>query len=54
MSTENLEYSEARKKLKSFVENIKTAMMVTNIGSKPLSAIPMTTKRVDTEGNIWF
>ncbi|WBL22982.1 pyridoxamine 5'-phosphate oxidase family protein [Zunongwangia sp. HRR-M8] len=54
MSTENLEYSEARKKMKSMVEDIKTAMMITNIGSKPVDAIPMTTKRVDTEGNIWF
>lgn len=54
MSTENLEYSEARKKVKSFVEDIKTGMLVTNIGSKPVDAIPMTTKKVDTEGNIWF
>ncbi|WP_417885901.1 pyridoxamine 5'-phosphate oxidase family protein [Zunongwangia sp.] len=54
MSSENLEYSEARKKMKSLVESIRTAMMVTNIGNKPVSAIPMTTKRVDTEGNIWF
>ncbi|MCL6219815.1 pyridoxamine 5'-phosphate oxidase family protein [Zunongwangia pacifica] len=54
MSTENLEYSEARKKLKSLVEDIKTAMFVTNIGSKPVDAVPMTTKKIDTEGNIWF
>ena len=54
MSIENLEYTEARKKLKSLVNEIKMAMLITNIGSKPVNAVPMTTKKVDTEGNIWF
>ncbi|MGA9326696.1 MAG: pyridoxamine 5'-phosphate oxidase family protein [Salegentibacter sp.] len=54
MSTENLSSKEAREKMTSLVDDIEVAMMVTNIGSKPMNAIPMTTKKVDEEGNIWF
>lgn len=54
MSTENLNRDEALSKMKSMVKSIKTAMMLTDLGNKPLSAIPMTTKEVDKEGNIWF
>ncbi|MFD1095016.1 pyridoxamine 5'-phosphate oxidase family protein [Salegentibacter chungangensis] len=54
MSTENLSSSEARKKLADLAQDIGVAMMVTNIGHKPLSAIPMSTKKVDENGNIWF
>lgn len=54
MSTENLSHKEAREKLKDLVEDIRVAMMVTALGKIPLSAVPMTTKEIDDEGNIWF
>ncbi|PRX47989.1 pyridoxamine 5'-phosphate oxidase family protein [Salegentibacter salegens] len=54
MSTENLNRDEALDKMKSMVKDIKTCMLVTDFGNKPLSAVPMTTKEVDKEGNIWF
>ncbi len=54
MSTENLNNNDARKKLISIVQDIEVAMLVSNLGSKPLSAVPMNTKKVDDEGNIWF
>src|SRR5690606_3368708 len=54
MSTENLNNEEAREKLKDLVEDIRVAMMVTGLGKIPLNAIPMTTKEVDENGDIWF
>ncbi|MAP53334.1 pyridoxamine 5'-phosphate oxidase family protein [Altibacter sp.] len=54
MSTENLYNDEAKKKLRSMVEDVSIAMMVTNLGKRPLAAIPMDTKKVDEDGNIWF
>lgn len=54
MSTEKYDRPEATKKMKSLVEDIKFAMMVTGFEEKPLNAIPMTTKKVDDAGNIWF
>lgn len=54
MSTENLNKDEALGKMKSMVKSIKTCMLVTDLGNKPLSAVPMTMKEVDKEGNIWF
>lgn len=54
MSTEEMTKDQALSKMKSMVKSIKTTMMVTDFGNKPLSAVPMTTKEVDKEGNIWF
>ncbi len=54
MSTENYNNTEAKEKLKSLAEDIKIAMMVTGFQEKPLDAIPMSTKKVDSAGNIWF
>ncbi len=54
MSTHNLNNKEAREKMTSLIEDIKVAMLVTDMGNKPLSAVPMWTKEVDKEGNIWF
>ena len=54
MSTENLNIEESRKKIKSLVGDIKVAMMITGFDKKPINAIPMTTKKIDNEGNIWF
>ncbi|AVR45450.1 general stress protein [Christiangramia fulva] len=54
MSTKNLYDKNAREKIKSLVEDIKTGILVTDMLSKPLSAIPMTAKEVDEHGAIWF
>ncbi|MFO7720493.1 MAG: pyridoxamine 5'-phosphate oxidase family protein [Gillisia sp.] len=54
MSTKNLTSKEALEKMTSLVNAIKTAMLLTDLKKQPISAIPMTTKEVDEEGNIWF
>lgn len=54
MSTNNMSNKEARKKMASLVKSIETCMFITDMKSKPLHAIPMTTKEVDDEENIWF
>lgn len=54
MSTEKMNKEESREKLKDLVDDIKVAMMVTGFNKKPINAIPMTTKQVDKDGNIWF
>lgn len=54
MSTENLNNTEALKKMRKLVEDIDFCMMLTDLNTKPISAIPMSTKKVDEAGNIWF
>ncbi len=54
MSTENKYNKEAQEKVRELAKDIKVAMMATNLGKTPLSAIPMTTQKIDVEGNIWF
>ncbi len=54
MSTENLYSTEAKEKIKEMVNDIKQAMFATNLGSKPMSIVPMSTQKVDDQGNIWF
>ena len=54
MSTKNLYDDKAREKIKELAEDIDFCMFVTNIGEKPLSAIPMSTKQVDDHGAVWF
>lgn len=54
MSTEKLNREESRKKIKSLVGDIKVAMMITGFEQRPVPAIPMTTKKIDNDGNIWF
>lgn len=54
MSTENLNKEKSREKLRDMVDDIKVAMMVTGLEKKPINAIPMSTKKVDDKGNIWF
>ena len=54
MSTENLNKEAAGKKLRELVEDTKIGMMISGFEKKPLNAIPMATKKVDKEGNIWF
>ncbi|MDT0645473.1 pyridoxamine 5'-phosphate oxidase family protein [Zunongwangia sp. F260] len=54
MSTKNLNHKEAKEKLIDLVEDIKTGFLATGLTKKPVSAIPMSTKKVDDEGNLWF
>lgn len=54
MSTEKLDREESRKKIRGLVGDIKVAMMITGFDQKPIPAIPMTTKKIDNDGNIWF
>ena len=53
MSTDNLQNSQALHKLKDLIEDIKVGMMLTG-DNHPISAVPMTTKKVEDNGNIWF
>ncbi len=54
MSIKNLYSSEAKVKIKELAESIDFVFMATNLTSLPLHAIPMSTKKVDEMGNIWF
>ena len=54
MSNTNLYNEEARKKIKEMAENIDFTMMATNLKQMPLQMVPMSTKKVDDMGNIWF
>ncbi|MBA2628985.1 MAG: pyridoxamine 5'-phosphate oxidase family protein [Rickettsiaceae bacterium] len=54
MSTKNLYNTEAKEKIKKMAESIDFAMMATDLKSEPFHAIPMSTKEVDEDGNIWF
>lgn len=55
MSTQNLYNDEAIKKIKDIATDVDFTMMVTDLSAPaPLNAIPMSTKKVDDHGNIWF
>lgn len=54
MSDNNLYDSEAKNKLKSLVESIDFAMMATRLSQRPIHTVPMSTKKVDGDGAIWF
>lgn len=54
MKTDNLIHKEALDKLKSIAEKIRVAMLLTNLKKHPISVNPMTTKKVDESGAIWF
>jgi len=54
MSTENKNNTEALAKLRELTKDIQTSMMVTNLKKAPLHAVPMTQKKIDDHGNIWF
>src|SRR5690606_18831354 len=54
MSQKNLYNQEAKDKIKELAESIDFAMMCTNLQNIPFHSIPMSTKEVDEEGNIWF
>ena len=54
MSITNLYDKKAQEKIKDIAEDIDFTMLATNLGHKPFHAVPMSTKKVDEEGNIWF
>jgi general stress protein 26 len=54
MSTKNLYSTEAKEKIKKLAESIDFTMMATNLKNQPFHVIPMSTKEVDADGNIWF
>lgn len=54
MSIENLTSHKALEKMRELVDDIKFGMMLTNLQKQPISAVPMTSKKVDEAGNIWF
>lgn len=54
MSIDNLTSGEALKKMTKMVNDIDYAMLLTDLNSQPISAVPMSTKKVDKQGNIWF
>lgn len=54
MSKENLYNDAAIKKIKEMAEPIDFAMMATNLKQMPIHMIPMSTKKVDDLGQIWF
>ncbi len=54
MKTENLISKEAIEKMTELVQDIKIAFLLTNLKKQPINAVPMITKKVDEDGNIWF
>ncbi|MDW5290318.1 pyridoxamine 5'-phosphate oxidase family protein [Formosa sp. PL04] len=54
MSNENLYNDEAKQKIRDMAEAIDFTMMATNLKKMPLHMIPMSTKKVDENGIIWF
>ena len=54
MTTKNLQSVDAASKIKELAEAINFVMLCTNLNAKPFHAIPMSTKRVDEQGSIWF
>lgn len=54
MSIENLSDNEAREKMTKLVNSIKYTMLLSAFDKVPVSAVPMTTKKVDKDGDIWF
>lgn len=54
MNQKNLHNAQAIDKLKALAESIDFAMLCTQLSAQPFHAVPMSTKRVDNEGNLWF
>ncbi len=54
MSKENLYSKEAQAKIKELAESIDYTMMATALENQPFHVVPMSTKKVDENGNIWF
>jgi len=54
MSRKDLKQEDAITKLKELAEKIDFTMMATDLSQPPFHVIPMSTKKVDDDGNIWF
>ena len=54
MSTNNLNQRQAREKYLGLSRDIKTAMMLTSLGSVPVPAVPMSSKDVLDNGDVIF
>lgn len=54
MSRKDLYNKEAQEKIKELAEGIDFAMMTTDLSQPPFHIIPMSTKKVDKNGSIWF
>ena len=54
MSIINLYNKDAREKIKDIAESIDFTMFATSVSNMPFHVIPMSTKKVDEHGNIWF
>ena len=54
MSQENLYSQKAIEKIKDIATDVDFCMMATNLSVQPISAVPMSTKKVDAQGNIWI
>ena len=54
MAVTNLYNNEAKAKIKEFAKSIDFAMMATDLKAEPFHTIPMSTKKVDENGSIWF
>ncbi len=52
--TKNLSNQEAIKKIQSLAGDTDFCMFITLISEKPLQARPMSTQKIDDDGNIWF
>ncbi len=54
MSEIDLDHANAIKKLGELAERIDFAMMATALDERPIHIVPMSTKKVDDKGCIWF
>ncbi|NRT14924.1 general stress protein 26 [Flavobacterium sp. 28A] len=54
MSIKNLFSEEAKQKIKDLATDIDFAMFATGLKDNPLHMVPMSTKKVDDSGQIWF
>jgi general stress protein 26 len=52
--TKNLTSTEAIKKIKDIANDADICLFATNLTQLPIAARPMSTQKVDDEGNLWF
>ena len=52
--TKNLSNTEAIEKIQDIARDADICLFATDLTSLPISARPMSTQKVDDEGNIWF
>lgn len=53
-TTQDLQHVEAIKKIQELVEAANVCLFATELTRAPLSVRPMSTSKVDDDGNIWF